>query len=117
MIFFDKITYIFRNVCKTIVFLYTDKNWNIIDAILLLVLLLFDKFFKTTNDSLFLLKYLIFMLILSSILIRHLLFLKIYKRLKNRFLSNFMKFCLKLSLLLSIVVIIEFIYIIISINI
>jgi uncharacterized membrane protein YjgN (DUF898 family) len=108
-----------KKAFKGIKYLYTDKNWNVIDNIFLMLIIFFTILSKTTADSesLFLLNTLIFMFILISMLIRHLMFRKTYEMFNRfKFASAFMKSMLIITVLMSIFVVIELICIIVAIN-
>jgi len=108
-----------KRAFKSIKYLYTDKNWNVIDNIFLMLIIFFTILSKITADSesLFLLNTLIFMFILLFMLIRHLMFRKTYEMFSRfKFASAFMKSMLIITVLMSILVVIELICIIIAIN-
>ena len=108
-----------KKAFKGIKYLYTDKNWDVIDNIYLMLIIFFTILSKITADSesLFLLNTLMFMFILLSMLIRHLMFRKTYEMFSRfKFASAFMKSMLIICVLMSIFVVIELIYIIIAIN-
>ena len=108
-----------KRVFKGIKYLYTDKNWNVIDNIFLMLIIFFTILSKITADSesLFLLNTLIFMFILLVMLIRYLMFRKIYEMFSRfKFASAFMKSMLTIAVLISIFAVIELIYIIIAIT-
>ena len=108
-----------KKAFKGIKYLCTDKNWNVIDNIFLMLIIFFTILSKITADSesLFLLNTLIFMFILLFMLIRYLMFRKTYEMFSGfKFASAFMKSMLIICVLMSMFVVIELICIIIAIN-
>ena len=108
-----------KRAFKGIKYLYTDRNWNVIDNIFLMLIIFFTILSKITADSesVFLLNTVMFMFILLFMLIRHLKFRKTYEMFSRfKFASAFMKSMLIITVWMSIFVVIELICIIIAVN-